>query len=86
MRVTVKKDGTKAVTTISNTGSGISEENLPLIFDRFYKVDKSRGIDKNGAGLGLFIVKSIITMHGEDISVSSANGLTEFRFTLPIVE
>lgn len=86
IRVTVKKDGTKAVTTISNTGSGISEENLPLIFDRFYKVDKSRGIDKNGAGLGLFIVKSIITMHGEDISVTSANGLTEFRFTLPIVE
>ncbi len=86
IRVTVKKEGVKAVTSISNTGSTISEENLPRIFDRFYKIDKSRGIDKNGAGLGLFIVKSIITMHGEDISVSSSNEVTEFRFTLPIVE
>lgn len=86
IRVSIKRDGVKAITSISNTGQTISSENLPLIFDRFYKVDKSRGIDKNGAGLGLYIVKSIITMHGEDISVSSADGVTEFRFTLPIVE
>ncbi|NLD87525.1 MAG: HAMP domain-containing histidine kinase [Clostridiales bacterium] len=84
--ISIIKEGTKAVTSISNTGNTISEENLQLIFDRFYKIDKSRAIDKNGAGLGLFIVKSVLSMHGEDISVSSSNGLTQFRFTLPVVE
>lgn len=84
--VTILREGTKLVTTIANTGPVIPPEKLPNIFDRFYKADPSRAKDKNGAGLGLFIVKSVLTMHGEDITVSSENDLTKFRFTLPYVD
>jgi signal transduction histidine kinase len=70
---------------IRNTGTGIAPDELPLIFDRFYKTDKSRNIDKNGMGLGLFIVKTIIQLHGGDITVrSTVNEFCEFEFRLPI--
>jgi len=48
-------------------------------------MDKSRSQNRDGWGLGLYIVKTIVCSHGEDISVSSKNGLTEFTFTLPLV-
>ncbi|MGI6180478.1 MAG: ATP-binding protein [Agathobaculum sp.] len=70
--------------SISNTGTGISEEDLPHVFDRFYKADKSRSMDKTGAGLGLYIVKNIINLHGGEIAVRSDGGETEFSFTLPL--
>ncbi len=70
--------------SISNTGTGISEEDLPHVFDRFYKADRSRSMDKTGAGLGLYIVKNIINLHGGEISVRSDGGETEFSFTLPL--
>ena len=70
---------------IRNTGSEIPAEDLPHVFDRFYKVDRSRSKDRTGAGLGLYIVKSIVNLHGGDISVRSANGETEFTFTLPLL-
>jgi len=54
-----------------------------LVFDRFHKLDKSRS-KKEGWGLGLYIVKTIIGLHGEDISVTSLDGRTEFTFTLPL--
>lgn len=85
LAISVVKNGTKLVTTVANTGS-IEAEKLPYIFDRFYKADISRGNDKNGAGLGLFIVKSILQMHGEDIKAVSENGLAKFIFTLPSVD
>ena len=70
---------------IRNTGTGIAPDELPLIFDRFYKTDKSRNIDKNGMGLGLFIVKTIIQLHDGDITVrSTVNEFCEFEFRLPI--
>ena len=72
--------------SIRNTGSEIPAEDLPYVFDRFYKVDRSRSKDKTGAGLGLYIVKSIVNMHGGDISVRSSNGETEFAFTMPLLE
>jgi len=53
-----------------------------MIFDRFHKADRSRGLNKEGVGLGLYIVKTILNNHGEDIYVSSADGHTEFKFTL----
>ena len=54
-----------------------------MIFDRFYKIDKSRGLDKSGVGLGLYISKTIIDAHEEQISVESKEGYgTEFTFTL----
>ncbi len=70
--------------SIANTGGGIAPEDLSHIFDRFYKADPSRSRDRTGAGLGLYIVKNIINLHGGDISVRSSGGETEFSFTLPL--
>lgn len=70
--------------TIKNSGEGIKEEELSHIFERFYKVDKSRSLDSKGAGLGLYIVKLMIEMHGGRVSAKSDNVETaEFTFTLP---
>ena len=75
----------KLYLSISNSGSTIPAEELPLVFDRFHKLDKSRSQNRDGWGLGLYIVKTIIDSHGENISVSSNHGKTEFTFTLPLV-
>lgn len=77
-------DGDFCRFSIRNTGAGISDEDLPHVFDRFYKADKSRSMDKTGAGLGLYIVKNIINLHGGEISVCSHDGETKFAFTLPL--
>ncbi|MEG1426641.1 MAG: HAMP domain-containing sensor histidine kinase [Oscillospiraceae bacterium] len=58
--------------SIENSGQGISSDDLPMIFDRFYKTDKSRSRDKNGMGLGLYLVKTIMKLHSGDITVQSA--------------
>ena len=72
------------VVSIRNTGDGISDTDRKNIFDRFYKADQSRGINREGTGLGLFIVKNILNMHGRDIIVNSVAGeYAEFIFTLP---
>jgi len=81
----IKEGGSKAYISISNDGETIPPEELPLVFDRFHKLDKSRSQNREGWGLGLYIVKTIVCSHGEDISVSSSNGKTEFTFTLPLV-
>ena len=73
----------KLYVSISNDGETIPPNELPLVFDRFHKLDKSRSQNRDGWGLGLYIVKTIVCSHGEDISVSSADGVTEFTFTLP---
>ena len=76
------KDG-KVLISVFDEGQVIPQEDIPLIFDRFYKSDKSRGLDRSGVGLGLYICKTIIDAHGEEISVESRIGFgTEFRFTL----
>ena len=76
--------GYMTVISIKNSGEGLSEDELPLVFDRFYKTDKSRGLDATGVGLGLNIVKSIIRLHGGKIMVRSVQGeYTEFVFTVP---
>ncbi len=69
---------------ISNTGTTIRKEDLPYVFERFYKTDKSRSQMKNSTGLGLYMVKNIIEKHGGTVSVTSGAGLTTFRFTLPL--
>ena len=75
----------KAVISIINTGHGIESEKLEYIWDRFYKTDTSRSADRGGAGLGLYIVKRILTFHGEDISVQSVlDDFTRFTFTLSL--
>jgi len=71
--------------SIANTGSGISSEEISKVFERFYKVDKSRSYDVKGAGLGLYIVKTIIEMHGGTITAESEEGqYTKFTFTIPV--
>lgn len=70
--------------SIKNTGEGISDEELPMIFDRFYKVDQSRGIDAKGLGLGLNIVKTIANLHNISITVESkVSEYTKFTLALP---
>ncbi len=70
--------------TIENSGLGIPTEELPLVFERFYKTDKSRSRDKIGVGLGLYLVKTILKLHGGDISVASTeNEYCRFQFYLP---
>lgn len=77
----------KAQISISDTGPGISEDNLKYIWTRFHKVDSSRGQHKRGIGLGLSIVREIIKAHGEMIDVSSQLGKgTTFTFTLALEE
>jgi signal transduction histidine kinase len=75
----------KVAVSVSDNGRGMSEDELPHIFDRFYKGDPSRGEDKMGSGLGLFIVKSFIRAHGEQLTVkSSIEKGSVFAFTLPL--
>jgi signal transduction histidine kinase len=69
---------------IGNTGDGIDSSQINLIFDKFYKIDKSRSKDKKGMGLGLYIVKTIVRLHGGDILARSEKGkYCEFSFWLP---
>ncbi|MEE1075448.1 MAG: HAMP domain-containing sensor histidine kinase [Acutalibacteraceae bacterium] len=80
----LKTENKKTVLTVINTGKGIPEKELPFVFERFYKVDKSRSASKNSTGLGLYIVKTIITAHGGTVAVSSKeNEFTAFKVTLP---
>ena len=80
-----RADG-KVYIGIKNSGAGIKKEEIPKLFDRFYKTDKSRSLDKTGVGLGLHIVRSIINLHNSDIVVKSSEGeYCEFGFCLPAV-
>ena len=81
----IRESDSKAYVSVSNTGDTIPPEELPLVFDRFHKLDKSRSKNRDGWGLGLYIVKTIVCSHGENISVSSKDGKTEFTFTMPLV-
>ncbi|MDO5400009.1 MAG: ATP-binding protein [Eubacteriales bacterium] len=81
----IREGGSKAYVSISNDGKTIPPEELPLVFDRFHKLDKSRSENRDGWGLGLYIVKTIVCSHGENISVTSRDGKTEFTFTMPLV-
>ncbi len=81
----IREGGGKIYVSISNEGETIPAEELPLVFDRFHKLDKSRSKNRDGWGLGLYIVKTIVCSHGENISVTSREGKTTFTFTLPLV-
>ena len=74
---------TKIKVSVYNQGQTLTEEDTKMIFERFYKSDKSRGLDKSGVGLGLYICKTIIDAHGETIGVDSIEGEgCNFWFTL----
>ena len=82
-RISISRHDKKVYVSVYNEGKGIPAEDLPYVFDRFYKSDKSRGLDKSGVGLGLHIVKTIVDAHEEGIWVKSEFGkYCEFVFTL----
>ncbi len=85
VRLNLSKEGSWAYLTVSDTGIGIPPEDLPHIFDRFYRVDKARTRTFGGSGLGLAIAKWIAQTHGGGIQVDSTPGKgTTFRVTLPL--
>jgi len=82
--VHIKENGSKINISVYNEGDGISKDDLPYVFDRFYKSDRSRGLDKTGVGLGLYISRTIIEAHNEKITAESEFGKwCRFSFTLP---
>jgi len=85
LSLSVREGSSKLYVSISNQGPTIPAKELPLVFDRFHKLDKSRSQNRDGWGLGLYIVKTIICSHGENISVTSRDEMTTFTFTLPLV-
>ncbi len=82
--IDLRQQGPDVLFEIRDTGIGISEGDLPRVFERFYKADKSRTKSPGGSGLGLAIVKKIVEMHLGKIDVQSAPGSgTTFRVRLP---
>ncbi len=87
IHIFASNDGKKTYVKIRNSGAGVAPEEISRIFERFYKVDKSRSYDVKGVGLGLYIVKTIINMHDGEITASSKQGeYTEFAFEIPFAE
>ena len=85
--VTARQQGSWVEVTVADTGEGIPAEDLPNIFERFYRVDKSRTRATGGSGLGLTIAKYLVEAHGGKIEVQSKLGKgSHFTFTLPVSE
>ncbi|WP_025690557.1 sensor histidine kinase [Paenibacillus zanthoxyli] len=85
LMITARLIGTEAEVVVSDTGAGISREDLPRIFERFYKADKARGAGAGGSGLGLSLVKKIVDLHLGAVRAESRLGEgTEIIVTLPL--
>ncbi|MBR4870239.1 MAG: HAMP domain-containing histidine kinase, partial [Oscillospiraceae bacterium] len=82
----VVPQGKKAMVTVRNEGNTIAPEEIPRLFERFHKTSKSRNEDKDGVGLGLYIVKTILEQHKETITVTSEDGVTSFIFTMELAD
>ena len=88
-RITIAahQEGQWITVKVQDTGGAIAAEDLPYLFERFWRADKSRSRTTGGAGLGLSIVKQLVIAHGGWIKVDSEVGQgTQFTFTLPIVQ
>ena len=84
IRFSVKKSGGMVTVSIRNSGQGIGADALPFVFERFYKEDKSRGLNARGSGLGLHICKILVGLSGGKIWAESEEGQwCQFNFTLP---
>ena len=84
VRLELWKEGDRAYIAVENSGETIPADEMPYIFERFHKADKSRSADPEGVGLGLYIVKTILDNHNEDVFVTSSDGVTRFVFTLSV--
>lgn len=84
--ITVERQADLIKTTVVNTGKEIPQADLALIFERFYRVDKSRSRDHGGAGLGLAIVKELVEAHGGQVAAESSQGEIRIWFTVPGLE
>jgi signal transduction histidine kinase len=85
LRLSLTREDKKVKVAVYNEGDGIPYDDQPYIFERFYKSDRSRGKDKTGVGLGMFIAKTIIEAHKEVIALESEPGkYCEFYFTMPV--
>jgi len=85
VEVTARREGRMVRVSVRDTGSGIPPEDLPHVFDRFYRVDRSRARATGGTGLGLAVVKHVVEASGGQVSVESTVGRgSTFSFTLPI--
>lgn len=83
IRISTKPQGNEVLINIYNTGIGIPIDKQKIIFERLYKADQSRSINKSGTGIGLYIVKSMLLAHGKDVKVNSVEGeYAEFSFCL----
>ena len=83
--VSLLKEGSYAKIQVADTGVGIPQEDLPYVFERFYKADKARTRSKGGTGLGLAITRNIVDAHKGSIAVDSVEKQgTTFKFYLPL--
>lgn len=85
VRIGAESTADTALVSVTNSGSGIPDADLPFLFERFYRVEKSRDSSQGGAGLGLTIVKQLVEESGGRVGVESRDGLTRFWFSLPQV-
>lgn len=82
--VELRRDGASLFCAVANTGTEIPARELPLIWERLHRVDRSRSRETGGAGIGLAVVRQIVTEHGGEVGASSGGGRTRIWFRLPI--
>jgi signal transduction histidine kinase len=83
LRVAVARDGGHVVVRVSNSGAPIPAEDLPRVWERFFRVERSRDRASGGAGIGLAIVKRLVEEAGGRVGATSEAGTTTFWFSLP---
>lgn len=86
IKISAQRSGGLVRVLFQNQGADIPAEELPALFDKFYRMDKARVSDTGGAGLGLAIAKEIVLLHGGRIGASSEEGLITFTIELPGTE
>ena len=85
VHVQARRDGSSALVTVHDTGIGIGPDELPHVFERFYRADEARNRQAGGAGLGLAIARELVMRHGGKISVESTEGAgSTFTVQLPL--
>ena len=86
VRLHAERRGDNVIVSVSNTGPGIPPVDLPHVFERFYRVEKSRDAARGGVGIGLAIVRQIVDSFGGSVGAESIEGLTRFWFSLPAAD